>query len=164
MSSSRASQRVWPQLGKIVFWLSWPALWVYLRIGWRTRVLVVADGKLLMVKSWLGTNQWGLPGGGLHKNEDPTAGALRELREETGVKLKADQLKFLYKGKAQHHGLGFRYWCYVAELPKSVPIHKQQLEITNVAWRPIVSLTEDSLTGESREALMAWKQSHSLLK
>ncbi|MEO8784767.1 MAG: NUDIX hydrolase [Candidatus Saccharimonadales bacterium] len=152
-------KKVWPQLGKLTFWLGWPALWVYLRIGWRTRILVVADGKLLLVKSWLGTSQWGLPGGGLHAKEEPVAGALRELKEETSLKLNPDQLKFLYKGKAHHHGLGFRYWCYVVELPKPLPIRKQQLEITNVAWRPIANLAEDSVTGETWAALAAWKQS-----
>lgn len=151
-------QRIWTQLGKIAFWMSWPALWIYLRRGWRTRVLVVADNQLLMVKSWLGTSQWGLPGGGLHSKEEPVAGALRELHEETGLSLKPSQLKFLYKGTAHHHGLGFRYWCYVAELPETLPIRRQQLEITNVAWRPIADLTEEALTGETWAALTAWKQ------
>ena len=150
--------RTWPQLGKLTFWLSWPGLWVYLRIGWRTRLVVVADGQLLMVKSWLGTDSWGLPGGGLHRKEQPVSGALRELSEETGLKLKPPQLKLLYKGWARYHGLGFKYWCYGAELPKPTTLRRQHLEITNVAWRPLSELTEETVTGDVWAALMAWKQ------
>jgi 8-oxo-dGTP pyrophosphatase MutT (NUDIX family) len=150
--------KIWVQLGKLTFWLGWPVLWFYLRHGWRTRVLVVADDQLLMVKSWLGSGSWGLPGGGLHNGEQPKAGALRELREETGLKLKPNQLKLLYQDRALYHGLSFRYYCFVVELSKVQAIHKQYLEISQAAWRPINELSQAEVTGACWQALTAWKQ------
>lgn len=46
------------------------------------------DGALLAVRiapGELGAGRWTLPGGGLAFGEDPAAGVLRELREETGL-------------------------------------------------------------------------------
>jgi len=39
----------------------------------------------LVLSGWLNTGEWGLPGGGLHKNEPTVDGLLREVREETGL-------------------------------------------------------------------------------
>ncbi len=48
-----------------------------------------ADGRLLLgrraVEPWLG--MWDPLGGFLHEGEDPVAGLVRELREETGLEL-----------------------------------------------------------------------------
>lgn len=50
---------------------------------------VVQEGKILLVKrrSLRGDGQWALPGGFLEKTESTIEGALRELKEETGVDL-----------------------------------------------------------------------------
>lgn len=41
------------------------------------------------------TGKWTEPGGGLKPGEDPAVGALREVKEETGITLKKDDLKHL---------------------------------------------------------------------
>lgn len=155
---------LWQQLGRLAFWGSWPLLWRYLRTGWRTRVVIVADGQLLMVKSWLGNGQWGLPGGGLHSKEDPVKGALRELYEETHLKLKPAQLQFLYKDRASHYGLGFNYYCYGVNLAKNQPVTRQKYEITQLAWVPLSDVLKRRVTGETKIALVTWTKQQSLLK
>jgi 8-oxo-dGTP diphosphatase len=57
-------------------------------------VFVVKDNKLLLGKrkNTVGDGYWGLPGGHLELMESLTAGAKRELEEETG--LTADRLVF----------------------------------------------------------------------
>lgn len=50
--------------------------------------IVVLDdhGRVLMLRHVFHPDApWGLPGGWLNRNEDPAEGALRELREETGL-------------------------------------------------------------------------------
>lgn len=47
-------------------------------------VAVVHDGKLLMGKR-RDSGKWTQPGGHLNEGEDPTSGAIRELREEAGM-------------------------------------------------------------------------------
>lgn len=52
------------------------------------RVLVIdRAGRVLLIRHSYGSGEWMLPGGGLARREDPVAGGLREVAEETGVRL-----------------------------------------------------------------------------
>ena len=52
--------------------------------------ILVEDGKVLLVKEVLRErSRWNLPGGGLEPGETIEAGLIRELREETGLRLTA---------------------------------------------------------------------------
>lgn len=62
----------------------------------RTRVIVMLnDREILMVKNWMGSQKWTLPGGGVKRGELPEVAAARELLEETGLVVNHDQLTFL---------------------------------------------------------------------
>jgi len=50
------------------------------------RIVLVAQGKILLVRH-RGNSFYNLPGGGIRKNEHPEQGALRELFEETKIKI-----------------------------------------------------------------------------
>lgn len=156
--------KCWQLVGRVAFWLSWPLLWWYLRKGWRTRLVVVANGQLLLVKSWLGNDQWGLPGGGLHSREEPVTGALRELYEETHLKLKPQQLKYLYKDRASHYGLHFRYHCFAVNLAKTLPVSRQKYEITQLKWVGLDQALNMRITNDTRQAIAAWTKRQRLLK
>lgn len=119
-------QHAWERIGRIAFWVCWPLLRVYLRIGRRTRVLILAEGDVLVVKGWFGSGDWQLPGGGVHRGEDPQAAAIREVAEETGIQLPAKKLTWLYFAKTRQRGLVFTYDCYVAKLPKKPKITRQK--------------------------------------
>jgi 8-oxo-dGTP pyrophosphatase MutT (NUDIX family) len=154
---NKIMKQLWQWLGNVAFWVSWPGSWLYLRVGKRTRVLVVAEGEVLVVKPWLGSGRWILPGGGLHRREDPLAGALRELREETGLMLEPSNLKQMYEGRFRQFGFRFTYTAFVAEVPHKPATQRQFLELTDVAWLAPEGLTAQNAAMDVTQALAAWR-------
>lgn len=122
-------------IGRTTFWLTLPMLRVYLRLQQRTRVLVRHGEHVLVVRPWLSAGKWILPGGGIHRNEAPVAAALREVREETGVVLAAEQLQ--YGGQHLAHeeaGLRFVYHLFIVDVTEGMSLVAQRYEISDVAW------------------------------
>lgn len=151
--------KLWRKSGTVAFWLSYPLLQIYLRIGWRTRVLVICDGDLLVVKGWLGDGRgWQLPGGGAHRGEPQAEAACRELYEEAGVKVKPTDLKLLYQGRSTQYGLSFRYSCYAVVLAKKPTLRKQAWEITEIDWLPLEEVTKDNVSQVTHQAVQAWSK------
>ena len=76
--------------------------------------LIVRDGRVLLVKRaiqpFLGC--WDIPGGFLEEDEHPEAGAIREVREETGLEVRLTDLFGLYVDRygSDDEG-GERYHC-----------------------------------------------------
>lgn len=135
-------RRLWLFTGNVIAFCGWPVLYFYLRTGKRTRIVLVADESILVVKGWLGSTKWSLPGGGLHKNEDPTTGACRELYEETGLSITPHKLKLVGEFTANQRGLRFRYYGFVVHVNlKTKPVCKG-LEIVEATWLPLKKLNE----------------------
>jgi 8-oxo-dGTP pyrophosphatase MutT (NUDIX family) len=147
--------------GLIGFWLSWPAMFIYLKIGARTRVVVVIDDKILMVKTWLGTGKWQLPGGGLHKGEAPKSGAVREVFEETGVLLQERELVPIGDGlvasSQTRHGLTFRYYAFYARALQLPDVRPQLAEISDVGFIPMAKITEQTTSKDALAIVRAWQ-------
>jgi 8-oxo-dGTP pyrophosphatase MutT (NUDIX family) len=88
-------------------------------------------GQVLLVRGWVGSQQWELPGGAVEKGEAPQQAAGRELFEETGIVVSMDVLVYVTT----------LYGRYEAPI-YAVTITKQQLpsrlynprEITAVRW------------------------------
>ncbi len=150
-------KKFWIFLGRAAFWISLPLLHVYLRIRSRTRVLVVSEGKVLVTKGWLGSGKWVLPGGGLHSSEKAIDGALRELREETGVSLVTNQLRPVGEARFKHHGLRFKYAQFIAEIPVTVTLSAQRWEIVEAIWLDIEELTAENSEPDVLTLLDAWR-------
>lgn len=150
------SKRIWRALGFSLFWLLWPALVVYLRRGERARILLVHNDEVLLVRSWLGTRKWSLPGGGLHKGEPILQGCLRELREETGIVLEESQVKKIFSSEFRHQG--FRYPChyFVAELQEKPSVVTQPVEILDYAWVNRHDLKRKNAQPDALTTVTAW--------
>jgi len=147
---------LWRKAGSLAYALGWPLLWVYLRIGARTRVLVVADGQVLLVQNWLGDDKWGLPGGGLRRHENLTKGAAREVTEETGIPLLPDQCKLLASEWRVRDSLKFYCHFLVATLPAPIVPQKQRGEIVGAGWFALDKLHDLPRKAEIDRALELW--------
>lgn len=146
------------RIGKIVFWLSWPMSYLYVHGSVRTRVLVEAEGKILLVKGWYDGTVWSLPGGGIHKGEDPVLSAIREVSEEVSVDLNASKMVDLGDDDYRQSGLSFalkRYGCMLDKLPST---EKQQLEILDIKWFLVNDIKIDTVDKHTWRHLTAWKQ------
>jgi 8-oxo-dGTP pyrophosphatase MutT (NUDIX family) len=145
-------------LGKLIFWASWPALYIYLRDSQRSRVVIEADGNFLMLRGWHDGSRWSLPGGGVHKNEHAAASAVREVREETGIQLKENDLVNLGPDKYAERGLNFdihRYGCRLIQKPET---KKQYLEVIDLRWISSDELTEQKVDKATWRHIQTWKQ------
>lgn len=77
---------------------------------------------------------WGIPGGWLDRHEDPAEGALRELREETGLTAVLGPVILIKREKQQSH-LGLAYLAYDAQ--GSITLSN---EIIEAAWTDLDKL------------------------
>jgi 8-oxo-dGTP pyrophosphatase MutT (NUDIX family) len=150
-------KKIWMVIGNILFWLTLPLLYIYLKRSDRTRVFLVHNNNVLVVKGWLSNGKWALPGGGLLSGEEPVKGALRELKEETGIQLSPQDLRIIGTRQHRENGLKFKYYLFVGELNEQLPAKSSQAEIVQTAW-----IAQDQLTGANArepviEALAAWR-------
>jgi 8-oxo-dGTP pyrophosphatase MutT (NUDIX family) len=105
----------------------------------RTRILVVNENnEVLLVRNWIGSQEWELPGGGVRRNEDLAVAARRELFEETGIRAKPQDLVHLGLFSTEH----FRASIYMITVQKSLVSMQspQPLEIVAIEWFPIAHL------------------------
>lgn len=61
-------------------------------------VMIIRDGKILLgkrINTETALNKWAYPGGRMDYGEDPINGVMREVLEETGLKLNIEKLRFL---------------------------------------------------------------------
>lgn len=149
-------KKLWQKLGVIAFWLTWPGLWLYLRNTHRTRALIVCGDEFLGLKSWLGSSDYILPGGGLHKGENPLPGMLREVREETGLEIKQNDAEFLYKTPAHNKGIPFVYSAFAVRLIKKPTVRLKGLEIIDYVWLSLDS-PPTNLAPDVRDILAHWQ-------
>ncbi len=136
--------RLWQTIGIIGFRLTLPGLRLFLNDTQRSRVIVECQGEILLVKPWLGSGAWMLPGGGIGKRENPARAAARELYEETAIKIQPKQLRAL--GSVPFNAFGLRYTnqCFYLQLAKKPQVYAEQfLEIAAMQWLPKDALPSD---------------------
>jgi len=126
-------KRLLRPVGIVIYWLSWPFLVLYIRDSQRTRLLLNSGDRILVVKGLISDGRWGLPGGGLHRGEEPVIGLLRELREETGLVLEPGSIKSLGIRPYSHNGFRFQCHYFSASLPDTVAVHPR-LEVIETRW------------------------------
>ena len=129
-------------LGRVVFWLGWPMFWLLLKRSKRTRVLLVHNNSILLVKGTLSSGKWTLPGGGIYKNEPPEIAAARELKEELGIRIDATLFKTLGAMDVNADS-GLRYHAYILSTTTEKEITPTlSFELYDATWLPIESVSQ----------------------
>ena len=145
---------------RIVHAATLPASGLLLHNSHRTRVLLMVGSEVLLIKTSFGYQRWSLPGGGIKRGEDPRRCAVREVAEETGVKIKSQDLTELSVVRLPKE----RRWpkqelhFYFIKLPKKPNVSiKRPLEIMEIQWFPLSGLPQDRSTtvDEGRKLLQA---------
>lgn len=130
------------KLLRFVYYLARPGIYLVLHNSQRSRVFVVCDDSLLLIRSDFGSRHWTLPGGGIKRGETPAGGAQRELFEEVGVQVTQRQLK---KVTQRTKGFGPLSWprihllFFVVHLKSKPRLNLQAFEVSESQW---VSLQE----------------------
>lgn len=132
-----------------------------LRFSWRVfqpttmGVKVIAwdlEGRVLLVKARY-LEQWILPGGGVHKRETPEAAAVRELREETGVRVDANDLRLVGLLSSFKEGKNDYVAVYACEIDARTPAPNG--EIAEASFFPIDALP-DATSERTRRRISAF--------
>ncbi len=144
-------QRLKESAGTLVFFAGWPFFWAYFRI-WsrRTRVIVIHDKRLLLVKGWLSDGSWGLPGGGAHKRELAVESAVRELQEETGVAALPSHIQHIADIKHQERRLKYTAMYFLYKPQAEPKLIRQKKEIADIGWFNKEQLKDIKLNVDAR--------------
>jgi 8-oxo-dGTP pyrophosphatase MutT (NUDIX family) len=112
-----------------------------MRVYWRVRgpttngalIALWHGGEVLLVRNSY-VPYYSAPGGYLRRNEDPVAGAVRELREEVGIHARPEQLVLAldlthpWEGKHDHVRI------YNLELSERPELHIDHREVVEASW------------------------------
>ena len=126
----------------------------FARIYWKVfkplthgaRILLVTDTKVLLVQPRT-LDYWNLPGGGMHKNEDPEKAAIREIHEEIGIEI--DSVDFLLGTYiSSDEGKRDTVYIFVKKVQNELLPHPD-IEIGRAEWFAFDNLP-DTVTGRTK--------------
>ncbi|MCX6729617.1 MAG: NUDIX hydrolase [Candidatus Saccharibacteria bacterium] len=158
-------KKIWMVLGRISFWVTWPGIWLIVRITPpRTRIIIIHDKKLLITQDWLGAGDWSLPGGGLRRGENPAEGAMRELMEETGIKIAPNRCNFIGMKKLKGRGITSHNHCFYIHLTDKPRIYLQRPEILAYKWVSRDELDKVKLSTTVMPVVEAFSNTSNLLQ
>lgn len=139
--------------GRLVYYAIWPALVLYTPFTHRTRVVVRCGTDILLVKGWLSSGEWQLPGGGVHWGEPRAQSAVRELYEETGITIAATAVQQIATGRI-HELPGYAYTLYVVDIPDKSQLRLQRGEIIKATWVPQDEALSNAQLGDDTRILL----------
>lgn len=151
-------KKVGLRLGQRIFWLIGPfRRWYFPRYA-RTRIILSHKGRILFVRGWLSDGNWTLPGGGLHRLENPTKGVIREIKEELNLNLSQDRIKYLGEIRINNNDYSTKYFVFSCNLDDPPEIKIQKLEIADYLWINKTKLQNFPISVSAKTILARWSK------
>ncbi len=129
-------KKIWAWLGKIIYRVGGVvALPIFLNSSRRTRIALIdkKSNAVLLVRVWIGAQDWTLPGGGIHRSEDKYISALREIKEEVGYSLKKSDLNYVGEIMIEEYMATFTGHVFYAYVDRFKPLPRK-FEIMDAKW------------------------------
>lgn len=125
----------------------------------RVRALILNEEKeVLLVRSWFSHQRWSLPGGGIGQTESPAEAAIREIHEETGIRVPLEDLQELGSFPNPDPKNRYTIACYTVTVPKRAPrlARHRKLEMLDAGWFLLANLPKErSETVDTAIALLS---------
>jgi 8-oxo-dGTP pyrophosphatase MutT (NUDIX family) len=142
---------------RLGFMLLWPGLFLYFLGSKRTRIMLLHNDEILLVQDrsryFYDDESWTLPGGGIHRGEEITVAAAREVSEELGVHIEPDSLQLKATQKSGGYGLQYRAYFLVCNLPAKPDVHTQPNEVRSARWFKLSQANSLQLKREAQQGL-----------
>lgn len=122
---------------RFLYVLARPGIYLLLHNSRRSRVLVICDDELLLIRSDFGSRHWSVPGGGIKRSETAVDGAVRELREEVGIRVKPSllhEVAQLTKSYGPFSWPRIHFVFFTVHLNKKPALTLQKHEVTESQW------------------------------
>ena len=121
-------------------------------------VLALSEGGVLLVKRAIEPfkGYWDIPGGFLEAGEHPVDGAVREMREETGLEIRPVEILGLYMDVYGPEQLPTLNICYLAEVSGGEA--RASSDASDLAWFPLDELPDEIAFSWEKEALAVLKR------
>ena len=97
------------------------------------------DGRVLLIRHrhW---NDWGLPGGGVNRGELTQRAAIREVAEETGVRVQLRSSEPFPMVQSHGRSIELIYDAELAEGVRPEDVYTASVEVAEVGWFPLTGL------------------------
>lgn len=107
--------------GIVAYYVLLPAFAVYGRVSRhpRTRAMLLSDGEVYLVKNWLSSQRWTMPGGGVERGETEREALRRELNEEINFDINEDRFTHIGIFRHTHMFATYRHSAYMATVDKN---------------------------------------------
>ncbi|HEY4963212.1 MAG TPA: NUDIX hydrolase [Candidatus Saccharimonadales bacterium] len=125
---------IYNYIGRLIYIATYPFIYFSVNGSSRTRVLLITDNKILILRDWVGSGEWSLPGGGMHKSEDPKVCAVREVKEETGINLDINLLTHIETINYNKKRSTSTRYIYSVHLNSRPDLTLQKYEIIEAGW------------------------------
>jgi 8-oxo-dGTP pyrophosphatase MutT (NUDIX family) len=98
---------------------------------------IINAGKTLFIRRSSQKPQggtWGIPAGKIEKDEDGVSAVLREVREETGIKLEKKAVKYFKTLFVRYPSYDFKYYMYSSESETLPAVEIDPRSHTEFSW------------------------------
>jgi phosphatase NudJ len=128
----------------------------------RTRVIVLHGGCVLLIPPGGDAQTWRLPGGGLCPDENLTDCGIREVLEETGIRVRALGVAFLREWVVPKYcppeidgqqGFGLEIFMYAHPLDPTTPLRPERAGLPTPSWVPLSEISGLPLWPKELKAL-----------